>query len=1134
MEKSAGVEAAGRHGGGSGRRVVLALGLSLARDEDGLAPRLGLDPLANAPVHARAVAQALSGFEYEEFAVPPGHADYGQLIDGLVTSPDVAVLIVHVVGHGELADGGSEKLYILGQDAMRLRQSVAGWIESIEDHPDRHRPLTLFILDVCYAGEAAVTAWHARMDVAQRRAWVLAATGPRDQAFGYRLSRALVHVLDLYRRGELRIDPSVRYIPANTVWREVETAVRELVAREEGLPQSIVTSLVPSHADLSALPFFPNPGFGETAPEEQLPPAIALLADLGVDPVHFMRRAGGAEPVQRDWREGYFSGRRDDLSRLSNWLDSERADPVVRVVTGKPGVGKSALLGMLVCAGLPDLREFTKPLWHGVADTVPGTNDRLVVVHARHMSLNDMVWSLSAQLRRLESAAPEPLLAGTSSSEQSAASFFILLQEIQQRSDRPITILIDSLDESDDPEKIIEALLYPLARRHAGPVRLLIATRKDIRVNLLLAAQNAYEILDLDTTRPSELCEDLFVYVKRLLAAAGPYTAGPMRRAGINLAKAIAERLADIGGEPADPVPDYLRLGEFLTAGVYVNHALSSTVHSALAEDAIRLGCAVPQNLPDLLEMDLQRHGDQPLLQAILTALAFAQGQGMPETVLAGVMAFDPTGQGRKVPLKALYRLLDNEARLYLSRSVEEDGTTLYRLFHRGVADWWRQSASSDDRTRLYQGLIESVQRDEHARPLWHLAAPYLQRHLPQHAADADCLDQVLEDGDYLVIADPSVLLALLAHFDEPLSEQAEANAADYEHAFTEREPISLESRRQILAMSAVLSENRPLQMTLERSMRWAVRWAVATASPPTVLGAFTMQNRPCAVTGGYFGSVEFWDVCSGKILGEPVVGRGRGLLTVSEIQAIAIFDGPEYFRVVTGGDGGIRIWNPLADELDREISNRGAVATSMAAVQIADGHRLLVGGYGGFGIWDLVAGEQIGELVGHGAWVDALATVQMKDFLYVIAGADNGRIQVWDFNSGTVFHDLIGHAGSVTALAVIHLDGHPHVVSAGKRGVVYLWDLVAGVRRLEMTDCQGDAVTSLAISDLDGRALAVTGHQSGRITLWDLTTGTCVSTFSLPAAVTGVATSSDDVILVTSADVIAALVLDVPSIGGT
>jgi hypothetical protein len=169
------------------------------------------------------------------------------------------------------------------------------------------------------------------------------------------------------------------------------------------LPQSILTSLVPEHADLSRLPFFPNPSFGQVRAGEEVPatmfPELARLTDWAWDPEHFVRRGGGGEPVGRGWDEGYFSGREQQLRELSAWLDDETAGPRVRVVTGKPGAGKSALLGVLVCAAHPMLRPLTKRLWRGLGYLAPGQNDRIAVVHARRLGLAGITTAMARQLQ---------------------------------------------------------------------------------------------------------------------------------------------------------------------------------------------------------------------------------------------------------------------------------------------------------------------------------------------------------------------------------------------------------------------------------------------------------------------------------------------------------------------------------------------------------------------------------------------------------------------------------------------------------------------------------------------------------------------------------------------------------------
>ncbi|MFJ7495839.1 hypothetical protein ACIQZB_32570 [Streptomyces sp. NPDC097727] len=119
-------------------------------------------------------------------------------------------------------------------------------------------------------------------------------------------------------------------------------------------------------------------------------------------------------------------------------------------------------------------------------------------------------------------------------------------------------------------------------------------------------------------------------------------------------------------------------MGEFLTAGLYVHYLPAAEEPRDAPEAAADWAGPSPRSLPALMELDLRRHTGQPLLHAVLTALAFAQGQGMPERVLAHVAAAFTTAPGHEstFPLQEVCTLLDEEARFYLRRDVDEDGTT--------------------------------------------------------------------------------------------------------------------------------------------------------------------------------------------------------------------------------------------------------------------------------------------------------------------------------------------------------------------------------------------------------------------------------------------------------------------------
>lgn len=1134
--------------------------------------------LAEAPVHADRVAEILSEFQYEPF---PGtgslDADgYGRLVEEAVVAQHVDVLIVHVVGHGELAEGSSEKLYVLGSDGERLSRPVGAWIDLIEDHPQRHRPTTLFVLDVCYAGEAAVTAWHSRMDVARRRAWVLAASGPGQRAFGYRLSQALVQVLEKYRTLKVRFDPSVRYIPPHTVWRDIEDTVNELAAQTGGLPQTILTSLVPGHADLSHLPFFPNPSFdhdrGSPAVAPDLPPEIARLADWAVDPLHFMGRAGGAEPVHRDWAEGYFSGRTAQLDVLTGWLDDEKAAPGLRVLTGKPGAGKSALLGVLICAAHPDLRRHTRSLWAGLGNRAPGANDRIIVVHARRLGLDDVVDSLARQLRHIRGEADD--FDGGGASEAAARSPANRLLRMLPLDGRPVTVVIDALDEALRPQDITTALLLPLARQARGPgsrLRLLVGTRDDERFHGLLAlARDAGDCMDLSAAPPQAVRGDVADYVRRLLAAEGPYAAGALRPVRDALAKAIADTLTGYGnGQTKDT--GALQWGEFLTAGLYTHYLLTGPLPGGV-EEAAALGRAVPRSLPALLELDLRRHlDDRPLLRPVLTALSFAQGRGMPESVLAQVApAFITPTEGAArtddatpLSLPDLYRLLDGEARFYLRRAVDDDGTTLYRLFHEGLADWLRdpvgrpldQGASTTQgrplgpAERLYERLLDSVPRDASGRGQWHRAVPYLLRHTAQHAISAGCLDELLDDGGFLLHADPNALADALRH---ARSQRARLNAAVYRASWARHHDLSPEERRQLLALDATRFRNASLRAQLHGDRDWQVRWATGsqistalvraltdTLCSVTAAGVVELDGRPHAVTGNNEGTVRLWDLTTGAETRE-LAGAHNG--EVSALRVVELNGRP---HAITGGeDGSVLVWDlstgtrvrelargfsmvtaiatmeidgrphavigDLSGEMvvwdlitaarthwlyvheddidyDEDDSDEGAYLSTVTAVELHGRPHAITGGKGPARVWDLTTGTQVAELAGgHDDEVSATAVVELAGRPHAVTGG-NGRVLVWDLITGTAIRELVGHTRWVSAMEVTELEGRPHAITSAYDGSVLVWDLTTGVQVRELAGHTG-AVSGVGVVELYGRPHAVTGGQDGSVLVWDLT----------------------------------------------
>ena len=181
---------------------------------------------------------------------------------------------------------------------------------------------------------------------------------------------------------------------------------------------------------------------------------------------------------------------------------------------------------------------------------------------------------------------------------------------------------------------------------------------------------------------------------------------------------------------------------------------------------------------------------------------------------------------------------------------------------------------------RILRQLLEAI-RPAPDEPLdWHLADPYLLRHAIQHAADAEQVDELLADLEFLVYADPATLQPETQGAQNP---QARLCAAIWRATVAHRHARP-SVRRQLLAMDAArfgqegLAERLAWPVGRPPELSWVPSWAtgsqVSTALLPTLSGhegwvsavaVGEVDGRPVAVSGGDDRTVRVWDLATGN-----------------------------------------------------------------------------------------------------------------------------------------------------------------------------------------------------------------------------------------------------------------------------
>jgi hypothetical protein len=806
-------------------------------------------------------------------------------------------LVLYYTGHGDRS--ADDRHYLLCRDGRpgRLKGTALATEDVVGIVTENGLRRLLLIIDTCYAGQGSVDAVRelARSLTATREAdqhrltsfSVIAAARPLELAADGAFAEALRDAVD---------DPILGGPRQRKLFVEqVVDRVNELLAERSPGQHATFGTLCGDE-----VPLFPNPRYTPDVPAEGVDLSeqrVALSAEgrrRREELVsHFGPRGRGTERAAE--RGTYFTGRHEALRALTAWVDRKEDDHEhimhrmvtadIRprrtvfsaqrqlVVTGSPGVGKSALLGRLVLENSevtrrPDLSKLSELT--GLADPrdlkwllgVFQEKGRIhAAIHARHKLLSEVVAAVA-------DAAGLP--GGTGRED--------LLHALAERSE-PLVLVIDALDEAGtasgdgrggEAEHIASVLLAPLAEIPC--VRLLVGARPRV----VEALGRRFTTLDLDDPQWGS-SQDVADYAHKLLRAPdGLGSTGAYE--GVAGSRQVAEAIAA-----------HAEGNNYLVARLIARALAHRPGPLDTKTPGWRQQISRPTGRPSLtagpafrwaLRDQLHEHADRA--RSLLLPLALAEGAGLPSATVWPAVASELTG----VPVTADdIRWVMRVAGAHIVEELDADGRSVYRLYHESFADELRADAAPGALTAVTRVLLSLVPTDVAAgRRDWSGADPYVLAHLATHAAGCGLLDDLVCDPGFLVHAEPTALQRGL-----PIvrSTPARAARAVYEQVGPElsREPDP-RARLAQLRLSALQSGDHELAEAVgprggER-LPWDTEWTVplddraagyrAIGSYEGEVTAVTLlefDGRKVVVTAETPNRVRLWDFVTGTSLGE-------------------------------------------------------------------------------------------------------------------------------------------------------------------------------------------------------------------------------------------------------------------------
>ena len=1046
--------------------------------------------LDDVPKSLRTVVEMLTAAGFTALAADPGYVlDPGR--DALRTAvrhaaSSAPVVVVYYTGHGADLEGGTFYLVgkasgpggLLSDSAVAARELLElVVVRDAQGSPLASQPEVLVILDCCSAGSAGMAMVRDALNGAgNARTWVIATAGSAEYAVAGQFARALRHVLAQPLSG-----PSQEFLSLDSIVGAVNDA-------SMGRAEQVAHLFVPPSGSTGVPRFFRNPTY------------LVGVAGRTVDEQHWLSRAqaGPQDTTFGSYLTGV-TGRRLATEHLAIWITGPEPDRLA-VVTGSPGTGKSALLSLPVLLSQPTrrsdlLRAGSGSLLQYAAGLIPASLP-VAAVHARGLSTDQAARAIARSMGRAPVTAAE------------------LLEDLEAR---PVTggqvVVIDAIDEATSPHTMFTNLAAPLARQPR--LRVVAGARRHVLPSPAVTGL----VIDLDTSQyqdPQALNE----YVRHLLSAtAEPGVTTTYQQARHGTISAIADGITHRAATSADGAESFL-LARLLALSVR-----SRPEPADLTSPDWLAG--LPASIAAVFDEELARLGaKEPLARALLNALAWARGPGLPwETVWApvarAIAAAGKSNTAQEISDDDIRWLLGS-AGVYIVEDLGPGQRSVYRPFHELLAAYLRGEPTTEQReadpaaaaawhehrTRteaaITRALCHTVLEAPEGGPDWLTAHPYLTTYLSQHgaAAGTQTLAGLTRDTGYLAVADPPILTPLLSPADPELRETARVyrRARPLLDINPSANAACLAEARLALTGTTTPAPNasvRPLYRTHMAAVKQGDSLLTLTGHTGRVSSvAFgtAPDGRLLLATASADGTARVWDPLTGTPVGEPLSGHaGR----VESVAFGAAVDGR--LLLATGNsDGTAWVWDPLTGlPLGRRLTGHDSTVNSVAFGTTPDGRLLLATGSDDqtARVWDLLTGTLLGgPITRHAGWVSSVAFGTTPDGRLLLATASRNRTaRVWDPLTGAPLgSQLTGHAGPVRSVAFgTTPDGTLLLATASADRTAQVWDPLAGTLLGGPITRHSGGVSSVAFGTTpDGTLLLATASDDQTAKVWDALTG--------------------------------------------